>query len=227
MPSAFGWNLRRYLVSVWALALVLVVDSPTAQAISVAIYLDEADFLSSEPAGSEVIDFESFAVPQNLGGTTLALTLSTDLSITGNGTLQFINFEFENGVLTNSTSNVVFDFSVPVSRFGVLLINLQQSVGDVSLVYDEGNGDEELDLSALTTAGNVRFVRFIFDAPVSQLTFRGDGGGDNYFFDDIHLNSVPEPATGLLLAAALGAQAGRRRLLHTRRGDLPRPPHAS
>ena len=72
-----------------------------------------------------------------------------------------------------------------------------------------------LSLTNIDTSGANGFIGLISDTPfyggiAVNLSFGPDIGNDRYFVDDFRINSVPEPASLVLVGVALGAMRLRR-----------------
>lgn len=108
----------------------------------------------------------------------------------------------EFGVSTGTPSSITIDFHVPVLSFGMD----DQGQNAIDLYYSTDTGESGIAVPASPIVDALQFWGITSDTPIKQIVLQVDrvtGGREGAGFDSIVLQPVPEPASAVLLLAAI------------------------
>jgi hypothetical protein len=192
--------------SILAAIVALLGMSSTSMAVGVLLH-DEFD---SENSGSTGLSYTSFTNWDVTDGT-VDIVANGYLGISGDGS--FVDLDgssFDAGVLSSKTE-FSFDAGTPY-RISFLLGGSQR--GDTNTVQFSVASVSD----TITLASGDPYQLFAYEwTPAvdtqSKIVFENINSDDNLglFLDDVKLEVIPEPASGLVLGVGLAALPGRRR----------------
>lgn len=208
-----------------ALATALLLAGSQAQAVVAAIpdatlYQDETSFTGDNP-GLGFQSFESVAGRVRgsgsvtvgglsvtpLGGALLGVQTGPDSPETGFGSAathgSHYLFSYQPNV---ATGTLQFSFTTPTSAFGLNLVDVGETTGEILL--QTNNGGQSLVARSfgsgnLLGSGSVLFVGLSQDIPFTSITLTVTGVDDAFGVDKVYVQSVPEPGEWALMLAGL------------------------
>ena len=200
---------------VFGLATLLGVLTTTLAGASPITFTSEAAFTAAAVDAGIALTTETFATTPFQGVDIVV----DDLKITGFGAV-VENLFFGDGIgVTNTWTDLSFQFFSPVNAFAVSIFGLSGFGVPTTFSYGVNGVSGDLVTNFTGPQGNELFVGFIDTDPIFTVSFRNTLEDDYVEFDDLRYGAgpaaVPEPTSMLLLATGLIA-VGIRRYRHRR-----------
>ena len=191
------------------------------------VYTDAASFLSDTgitgfesfeslagaPRGSSAVGVAAFSI-QPVGLAQLGVQTGPSTPNEGYGSqathgtqylLSYLPPDPDTGAY-RAPGTLRFDFKTPVTAFGIHLIDLGETVGQVVVQTDQGGlsgGQTVLNFSGNLNNGSVSFFGVTQAQAFRSLSLTVTGLDEAYGLDQAYVLSVPEPQQAVLMAAGL------------------------
>jgi len=188
-----------------------------------ATYATESAFLAG--AGSLVVEsFESLAGSSrglapivtpgftiSTAGAPIGVQTAADAPDAGFGGAATDGTHWVSVYLPNlAQGSITLSFASPTTAFGVKLIDIGETSGNVVLSTNTGayaGGVTLLNFPPTLANGAVSFVGLTQSTPFTRITISVSGIDEAYGLDQVRISAVPEPASALALLAGLAGMA--------------------
>jgi hypothetical protein len=103
-------------------------------------------------------------------------------------------------IISGGLSSVVLDFDVPVTAFGISIVDFGTTTAPSTLVFDDGTGSRRYTVATGPLAnGTELFFGVVDRVPFRHAVLTSTSIDDSIFFDRVLYNRVPDAGSTLLL----------------------------